>query len=665
LPFCENTSDSVATTLGGEQSAIGLDPDRLESALRDANVPALLAVLAYTTNDDTWLVPPFLPTRTRGLSDHATGGLSPEVQDKVRSAVLNLVMNPGRHRRRTGDVGDERLAQIMSMCMGEEVPIDYVPMMREEMGLQPRFEPAQYNTVPERSAYSVVIVGAGASGLCMAMQLKQADIPFTIIEKDSDLGGTWYENRYPDAGVDTPSYWYSYSFSPTNWSRYYSKRDDVHDYLVRTAKDFGILEHIIFDTKVETARFDETDSCWDVTTNGVHGQRKLRAAFLITAVGQLNQPKTPHFTGVETFLGEQFHSAAWPEGLDLTDKSVGVIGTGASAMQLVPAITNRARRVTVFQRSPQWIAPNAEYTREVSDDTRYIMENVPYYASWYRMRQVWAFGDKIFDSLIRDPSWANDDTSINAVNDGYRRYFTNYVKEQLDSRPDLLEKSLPSYPPFGKRMLLDSGWFTALKQANVHLETSAVESIDSHGAKCADGAYYDLDVIIYATGFDSLNMLSSIDVTGREGRSLRSHWGDDDARAYLGVTERGFPNMFFLYGPNTNLGHGGSLLFIAECQVRYILDLITQMMSRGAREVECRQEVRDRYNAEVDAAHTKLIWTHPGMTTWYRNSAGRVVTNSPWRLLDVWRMLRVAELDDYDLRGNWHSAPESDTQLVD
>lgn len=626
-----------------------IDTDTLRWALKDAHIPVLIAVLAHLTGDDAWLRDPYLPSRTKGLSDHADGGLPEAVQDEVRAAALQLLTRPDVTAE-PQPLEDERLARIMSNCMGEQVPVDYATMMREEMGLAPRFEPDRIRSLASRTEYPVVIVGAGASGLCMAVQLKLAGVPFTILEKNPELGGTWYENRYPDCGVDTPSFWYSYSFNPSDWSRYYSKRDDVHAYFARTAREFGILDSIQFGQRVEQARFDEDESIWEITSTGPDGTTSTtRARFMVSAVGQLNQPKVPDLPGADTFRGTQFHSAAWPSGLDLTGKKVAVVGTGASAMQLVPAIADQVSELTIYQRSPQWVAPNAEYTREVSPQSTYLMQHVPLYKAWYRMRQVWAFGDKIFDSLIIDPEWTDRNEAINSVNDGYRRHFTKYIRAKLEGRDDLLAKALPDYPPFGKRMLLDNGWFDALRLPQVSLVTDPIDEVTEEGIACTDGTHRDADVIIYATGFDSLNLLGSVDVIGREGRTLRDQWGKDDARAYLGMTERGFPNLFFLYGPNTNLGHGGSLLFISECQVRYILDLLAQVMERGARGVECRAEARDLHNHEIDAAHANLIWTHPGMSTWYRNDQGRVVTNSPWRLIDLWRMTKSADLDDYEL----------------
>ncbi|MQA03172.1 MAG: SidA/IucD/PvdA family monooxygenase [Streptosporangiales bacterium] len=634
----------------GDAAAEPLDADRLARALGDANVPTLVAVLTHLTGEERWFHPPYTPTRTKGLSDHTSGGLTEQARAAVRAAALAAVLRWADDPDGIRALDEGALGRIMELCMGEPVAPKYVGMMAEEMGMRPRFDNERLARLRPDEEYSAVIVGAGASGICMAVQLKQANIPFTIVEKNPTVGGTWYENRYPDCGVDTPSYWYSFSFNPVSWSHYYSKRDDVQAYLDATVDRFGLREHILFDTCVDAASYDAATDTWHVRATGPDDtQVELDARFLVTAVGQLNQPKIPSIPGQETFAHDQFHSARWPADLSLRGKRVAVVGTGASAMQLVPAIADEVAELTVFQRSPQWIAPNPEYTREVSDDTRYLMAHVPFYAAWYRMRQAWVFGDKVYDNLVIDPDWSCTDTAVNSINDGYRRYFTSYIRSELEGRPDLLEKALPDYPPFGKRMLLDSGWFRALRLPHVSLETTPIESIGTDAIRTKDGVDHEVDVIVYATGFDSLRLLGSFDVRGRDGVALRDQWGDDDARAYLGMTEHGFPNMFFLYGPNTNLGHGGSLLFITECHVRYIMGLIEQLIQRGGTSLECRQDLRDRHNDEIDQAHAGLIWSHPGMQTWYRNDRGRVVTNSPWRLIDLWQMTRAPRLDDYEV----------------
>jgi 4-hydroxyacetophenone monooxygenase len=315
-------------------------------------------------------------------------------------------------------------------------------------------------------------------------------------------------------------------------------------------------------------------------------------------------------------------------------------------MQIVPAIVDRVAHLTVFQRSPQWIAPNRDVFRRVDPDQHWLMDVVPFYRRWYRARLAWTFNDKVHRSLQLDPAWDTEGRSINAENDGHRRAFTRYLLGELEGRPDLVDKCLPRYPPFGKRMLLDNGWFAALRRDHVDLVTEPVESFTPSGVRSRSDAV-DADVVILCTGFEAHGFLSPMRVTGRSGIPLAQQWGTDDATAYLGVTVPDFPNLFLLIGPNTALGHGGSMITIAELQVGYVAALVERLVRHRIGAVEVRREVADEYNRRVDAAHARMIWTHPAMTNWYRNAAGRVVNTLPWRIVDYRAMVREPDPADF------------------
>jgi 4-hydroxyacetophenone monooxygenase len=332
----------------------------------------------------------------------------------------------------------------------------------------------------------------------------------------------------------------------------------------------------------------------------------------------------------------------------VTDKDVAIVGSAATAMQIVPAIADRVSRLTIFQRSPNWIAPSENYFREVSPEVQWLMAEIPCYYEWFRMRLSWIFSDRVHESLQVDPTWPHQERSINATNDAHRRVFTEYLRTELSDRSDLIKKALPTYPPFGKRMLLDNGWFSALKRPNVELLDEPMLGYTKDGVRSFSGQEYKADVVVLATGFEARRFFYPIDIRGRSGRSIRDVWGDDDGRAYLGMTAPDFPNMGFMYGPNTNLGHGGSYIFIAECQSRYLLGLIRQMIRHDIGAIECRVDINDAYNTKVDEAHEQMIYSHPGMNTWYRNSGGRVVTNSPWRIVDYWHMTREPSIEDFE-----------------
>lgn len=632
----------------------GFDEVRASAALADANLPSLLMVLHQLTGDERWLQSPYRPTVTKGLVDHDLGGFSEQVQQEIRDAAVEaLRMWHAGAPIAVPAPSEELLIRMMSTCMGEPVPSEYARLMINEMGFVEQPPPVERR--PED--LSVIIIGAGISGLTMAVKLREMGLEPVLLEKNSHVGGTWFENDYPGAGVDTPSYLYSWSFFPRNWSTHFGKRDEVVGYVQDMAEHFDLIRSIRFDTEVTAAQYDETEQTWTVTARRSDGgEEQLSAQLLITAVGLLSRPQVPALPGADDFKGRIFHSARWPKDLDVDGQHVAVVGTGASSQQIVPAIAGRAASITVFQRSPQWVAPNENYFRSVSHNTHWLMENVPLYHSWYRFRLAWTYNDKIHASLEIDPTWPNPDRSLNAANDGHRRFFTRYLREQLDGRKDLQDKALPDYPPFGKRMLLDNGWFAALKRPDVELVTDTVTGFSEKSVLTASGEERAADVVVLCTGFDAQRILHPMDIRGRSGRSIREAWGEDDATAYLGISTPDFPNLLFMYGPNTNSGAGGSWVFVAESQTRYIIDLITKMLDKGVGVVECRPEVNETYNRKVDEAHARRIWSHPGMQTYYRNSRGRVVVNTPWRIVDYWDLTRSADLDDFALEPRRGSA---------
>jgi len=619
---------------------------RLEQAISMANVPTLLALLVQLTGDMRWLEAKYKPGRNRGLGDNDSGALPETTQTEIRGAALGAI----RKWQQDGLVAipfpsHDLLLQIMSFVMGDRIPPEYAPMMAVELGLK---DSVETESVVPPPGFRAIIIGAGVSGLCAAHHLGRRGIPCTIVEKNASVGGTWFENRYPAAGVDTPSHLYGFSFAKHDWTHYFSRATDIHQYLAAVADGLGELCEFRLKTEAVRATYHATDQEWSVEVRCAGGQiEELRANIVISAVGALNRPIVPAIEGLDRFKGPTFHTAAWPPDLDIAGKRVALIGTGASAMQIVPAIAATVESLTIFQRSPQWAAPFEKFQKEIAPQLRYLLREVPLYERWYRLRLSWTFNDRIHLSLQKDPKWPSD-RSINAINDGHRDHFTRYISEELGEHQDLMPAVLPTYPPFLKRMLLDNGWFRTLTHDNVHLVwDDAIERVTEDAVITASGEEHKFDVIVLATGFDALHFLASIDVIGRTGRSLAESWDGDDARAYLGIAVPEFPNFFCMYGPNLQPGHGGSLTFILECEMHYIMDLLEQMFRRGIGSVECRKEVFDAYTHRVDEAHERMIWTHPGASTYYRNSRGRVVVNSPFKVVEYWHMTRHANIDDY------------------
>jgi 4-hydroxyacetophenone monooxygenase len=624
----------------------------LRASINDANVPTLLLLLVQLTGDMTWLEPPFQPTRTKGLSDNDDGGLPPEVQAQVREAAIDAILawRAGRPVAIPAPT-EELMLRMMSVSMGETIPQDYAEMMVDKFVTPDHVADDGGQSAPPPPSFNAVVIGAGMSGICAGIKLAELGVPYTVIEKSSGIGGTWWQNKYPGAGVDTPSHLYSFSFARHDWPHYFATSDEVQEYFSKVAEEFGVRQRVRFETEVLSAVYDESTQLWTTTVRLPDGsQDRLISNIVISAVGAFGRPKWPDIPGRDSFSGASAHTAQWPADLDLTDKRVGVIGNGASAMQLVPAIVDQAQHVTIFQHSPQWAAPFEKFKVEIPEPVRFLFRGIPLYEAWYRLRLSWIFDSKVHPSLQKDPDWPHPERSINSINEGHRSFFSRYITSQLGDRQDLIDAVLPKYPPFGKRMLLDNNWFKTLTRDDVSLVTERVTAIAESGAMTGDGTLHEVDVLVYATGFDVVRFLAPMDIRGKSGRSLRDAWNDDDARSYLGVAVPDFPNFFTLYGPNTQAGQGGSLIFVVESQMRYIADLLRQMFLQNLAAVECRVDVHEDYNSRVDEAHERMVWTHPGMDVYYRNGRGRVVVNSPWRVVDFWKMTRRASLSDFEVK---------------
>jgi 4-hydroxyacetophenone monooxygenase len=622
------------------------EAQRFAEAVAIANIPTLLMVLVQLTGELHWLEEPYRPQRARGMNDNDTGGLPEAIQAEVRQAALEAILawRAGRPVAIPEPSPELRL-KMLSRAVAEEVPTEYDPIIAADL-------PLAQNEVTERlpvpDGFKVLIIGAGVSGLCAAIKLQQAGIPFTILEKSAKLGGIWRDNRYPGAGVDTPNHLYSYTFAPYDWSMYFALRDELHAYLEHVADKFNLRPHIRFETEVKSADYDKETQRWKVAVQQADGSREtLTTNILISAVGIFNPIKLPDIKGLDRFAGPCFHTAEWPADVDLTGKRVAMIGNGASAMQVGPEIQHTVKSLTIFQRSPHWVAPNEQFRKPIPEALRFLLREVPLYRAWYRIRLGWTFGDRIHATLQKDPNWQYADRSLNKINDSHRAYFTQYIVSELGDRTDLLDLVVPTYPPFGKRMLMDNGWYRMLRNERVKLVADPIVEIGADRVITKDGSEYEADVLIIATGFDVLRFLTAFEARGRSGRSLREVWEDDNAKAYLGTTIPDFPNFFCLYGPNLQPGHGGSLIFVVEMQMRYIMDVLKKVLTQGLGAVECRQDVHDAYNERIDQAHANMVWTHPGMETYYRNARGRIVVNSPYRNTTFYEMTRTANLGDF------------------
>ncbi len=398
-------------------------------------------------------------------------------------------------------------------------------------------------------------------------------------------------------------------------------------------------------------RWQEETARWSVRLRRAGGElEEIEANVVISAVGQLNRPKLPDIPGRERFTGVAMHSAEWVEGTELAGRRVAVVGTGASAFQIVPTIADQVAHLSVFQRTAPWMFPNPHYHDRVGAGSRWAFEHLPYYGRWYRFLLFWPACDGGLPAMRVDPDWPDQRRSISAVNDAARQVFTQWMTDQVGDDPELLDKVVPDYVCLGKRTLQDNGsWLSALTRDNVELVTDPIAEVSPNGIVCRSGTEYPVDVIVFATGFHANRYLWPMEIVGRGGTTLSEQWGDRPT-AYLGMTVPNFPNLFCLYGPGTNLAHGGSLVLHSECQIRYIMGCISAIID-GPASIECRQEAHDAYNRRLQAELDTMVWSHPSIRhSWYRNAEGRIYILSPWRLVDYWRWTQSPDLADFELR---------------
>lgn len=626
------------------------EKDLLEARLMALDDVPLLLVYTHLTGDESLL---------RDYAPHIKGAWSfdveavPELKQRLVRALIATFEDYAAHDRPLPPAPPaDRLQRMCDAAVGGHVPPEYQPMVLEELNFDREDAKTVHWRKPPNPAYlaqfKAVVIGAGYSGLAMAIKLKEAGIPFVVIEKNPDVGGTWFENTYPGVAVDTPNHFYSYSFRvKSDWKNYFSQGPEIIEYIRTCYREADLAEHMRFEEEVVSAVWDAAKGRWIVTVRRAdQSEYELVANAVISATGLLNRPSIPDFPGMERFKGPMFHSARWDHSVSLEGKRVVQIGTGASGMQLGPQIAPIVEKLTIFQRSPHWARYNPLLFAEVSEAVKWGLENVPYYTKWYRFQLLWATSDGVLPTLRKDPDWHDPEHSLNAENAAVRELLIAHIAKQVNNDPELLAKVIPSFPPYGKRMLRDSNWFPTLTRDNVELVTGTVKEITESGVVDKDGVEHPADVIVLATGFKAQMPLFPMHIAGTQG-SLREAWGEDNPRAHLGITVPHFPNLFIIYGPNTNGGHGGSAVYHSECQVRYTMLALRELIEREAEVIEVREEPFEAYNARVDAEHAQLVWSHPGVNNWYRNKAGRVVTNSPWRLCEYRNLTAAFDPDEY------------------
>jgi cation diffusion facilitator CzcD-associated flavoprotein CzcO len=464
--------------------------------------------------------------------------------------------------------------------------------------------------VPEHSSYRVVVIGAGFGGIGMALALQRAGIEdFLVVEAADSLGGTWRDNTYPGAACDVPANLYSFSFRPARWSRRFPVQQETLAYLRTLTQERGLDRHLRFGSGVVAASFDERRARWDLTLSD---GGTLRANAVVSAVGQLNKPALPDIAGRDDFAGPSWHSARWDHGVDVAGLKVAVVGTGASAIQFVPEVAKTAAHVDVYQRSAPYVLPKGD--RPYRDAERVLFDRLPVVRKADRLR-VFLYGELLTSGFVTSRRLLAAPMAM------WRRQLTTHITD-----PRLREKCVPDYVMGCKRVLFSNDWYPTLARPNVELVTDPIERIVPDGVVTAGGAVRPADVIIYGTGFKTLDFLAPMSVTGLGGRRLYDAW-HDGAEAYLGIAVSGFPNFFILYGPNTNLG-GNSIIYMLEGQIGYVLAAVQALEAEGLDWIDVRPEVQQAFNAWVVSASRTSVW-QSGCRNWYTTASGRNTNNWP------------------------------------
>jgi 4-hydroxyacetophenone monooxygenase len=541
----------------------------------------------------------------------------------------------------------QRLYRSLSLTAGSELPESEREMWLEQTALDPWARALKWKAHPPapeaRAQFTVAIIGTGLSGLNAAVQLKHAGIPFIALEKNPEVGGTWFENRYLGARVDSPSRSYSHLFGvdfPYPYS--FCPRDENLRYMRWVADTFALRADIVFNTEVRSVVWDEGAHVWEITADDLSGRRSWRVNAVVSCVGFLSRPKMPEIPGIQSFEGISCHTARWPSELDLAGKRAAVIGSGASGYQTTPEIAKIAAHTYLFQRTASWCFANSSYVRPLRNQSLWLDRNFPFYTNFVRFRLSWMYGPENIRAATRiDPRFEHPHARSEA-NHRSREELVEFVHRKLAGHPELIEKMIPKAPPMSSRPVMidaEDSIFEALVRDNFTLVSEPIERVTPTGIR-AGGVDYPLDAIIYATGFRANEFLWPMEVRGRNGVKVEDLWAKDGPRAYIGAMLPGFPNFFMAYGPNTNNFGGFQVIDLLEIEIRFALSCIAGLIEQQKRSVEVTSEAYWRFNEELDLEERMMIYMDPRAHNYYQSEYGRSCANGPIDFRRMWHWLR-------------------------
>lgn len=620
----------------------------IRSALDKANLNVLRIALYQATGDEALAQMRVVKKPIRGGAFYASV-LADEHADEVKERALTYLMNAPETSTPADPPSAAELRRLMEMLTGDPLSDSAFRMGREELGLEDFPRGVSWQAVPpaERlAAKHVSIIGAGIAGLATAVQLQRLGIPYTVFERQSEIGGVWARNRYPEVRVDTSSYFYQFTFEKNYpWPQFYANGAETRKYLTHVATKYGVLPNITFNSEVESATWEDTNSCWQLEVVSTDGERShMRSDFVVSASGLFSTPRLPDIDGIESFAGKICHTAEWDQSLDPTGKRVALIGTGSTGTQILPHLASVGSKVTVFQRTPNWIAALDGYKDAVTPATQWLFDTLPYYWNWY-CYSLFVASSGLQDGEVYDPEWIRQGGKISKMNDTMREFITEYITSTVGNDPALVAACVPTYAPLGRRPVVDNGFYEALTRDNVELVTDKIERILPTGIVTSDGREHPLDVIVLAAGFHVDRYFWPVTYAGRDGVTVEELWSTDGPRSYLSLMMPGFPNLFTVYGPNASPRAGGYYTW-AELWSRFIVTCIANTIEAGKSSVEVRPEVYADYNRRLDAAMKDLIWQSESEGSYYLGQNGRVVVKMPWRVEDYYEWIAEPNPDD-------------------
>ncbi len=630
---------------------------QIDAAVAVADPMVLRGLLFYLTGDEE-IAATAVAKAGQGVLFSGLAVTNPQDIELLRrktATFLKRCRDSGTVSMASGS--EDRILPSMKLAVGEDFPDEETEFWLEELCLDPWIFAHKWSSPPPSEsveAFSAIVIGAGWGGIDAAAQLKKAGIPFTVVERNAGVGGTWFDNQYPGARVDTPSRTYTHPYAiGFDWPGPYSPQKENLRYLNWVTDRFDLREHIMFDTEVTSLRWDQSAREWEVAISGSADTQVLRANAVISCIGIFRIPNIPDFGGAEQFCGVQTHTARWPVGLTTSGKRIAVIGSGATGYQLIPELAKDAANVTLFQRTPQWVNPLPGYLSKYPEQLSWLDRHLPNHANFMRFRTSWLQGPRARDLMMNiDPDW-QDPLTLSKANKIFRDAAIAFMEKKFTDRPDLAARMLPPHPIMSARpVIVDSTYnvFDALLQSNVRLVDQRIEHITGNGMVTEDGEEHEVDIIVYATGFKTDQFFLPMEVRGIDNCRLEDLWAKDGARAYLSTMLPGFPNLFMIYGPNANSLGGFGIVNRVGITNRYILACLGHLIETGKQSICPSREAYDRFGAEADQWEKSKAYMDPRANNYYRSSSGRSTVNCPFPGFRIWSLLRRPNFDDLVVR---------------